>query len=316
VTTINTIDKYRRRCEGGAEMFADFNEFSFQIDGTHIRGKRSGSPDKPALLLLHGHPETHLMWHRVAPQLAEDFFVVAPDLRGYGQSGRPTPSADHSTYSKRRMALDAVALMRNLGHERFAVAGHDRGARVAARLAADAPEHVLRAMLIDIAPTLDMYEGTTRAFATSYWHWFFLIQPFPLPESLIEANPRGYVEGVMGARHAGLAPFPPEVLDQYIATFAGRMRSRGVCEDYRASATIDLDHDRSDRERGQMIEAPLRVLWAKHGVIERLFDPIPLWKRVAVDVSGRSINGGHYLPEENPDEVLAEMRSFFEISMN
>lgn len=292
-------------------VFAGFTGLDVEVNGVRIRGRLGPDARKPPLLLLHGHPESHVMWHRVAPALAEDYFVVAPDLRGYGASDRPPHSDDHAAYSKREMARDCIALMRALGHDQFFVAGHDRGARVAARLAADAPSHVLRVMLLDIAPTLDMYEGTNRAFATAYWHWFFLIQPAPLPEALIGANPRAYVEGVMGARHAGLAPFPPEVLDEYASGFTGIDRARGACEDYRAAAGIDLDHDRLDRAQGRKIEPPLRVLWAAHGVIERLFQPLDLWSGIARTVSGRAVDSGHYIPEERPEEVIDEMRAFF-----
>lgn len=292
-------------------MFPGFDELDITVNGVRLRGRVGGDPRKKPLLLLHGHPESHLMWHRIAPELADDFFIVAPDLRGYGDSERPAPSPDHSTHSKRVMARDCVELMAALGHQRFFVAAHDRGARVAARLAADEPQRVTRAMLLDIAPTLDMYEGTTRDFAAAYWHWFFLIQPAPLPETLIGADPRAYVEGVMGSRHAGLAPFPRDVLDRYIAGFAGTERARGACEDYRAAATIDLNHDRRDRDEGRKITAPLRVLWGRHGVIERLFAPIELWQNIAHTVSGRALDCGHYLPEEQPEEVVAEMRAFF-----
>lgn len=252
-----------------------------------------------------------MMWHRIAPTLADSYFVVAPDLRGYGDSDRPTPSADHSNYSMRAMAADGVALMEALGHRQFFVAGHDRGARVAVRMAADAPDRAVRVLTMDIAPTLDMYEMTDRRFATAYWHWFFLIQPYPMPEMLIGANPKAYVEGVIGSRHAGLAPFPREVLDHYISSFDGMERARGACEDYRAAATIDLEHDQLDRDRGHMLESPLRALWAQHGVIERLFRPLELWRNVAREVSGRSLDCGHYMPEERPDEVIDEMRHFF-----
>lgn len=294
-------------------MFDGFSKLDVRLNGVKIRGRLGPNPEKPPLLLLHGHPESHLMWHRVAPSLAQDFFVVAPDLRGYGDSGRPDPGHDHSGYAKREMARDALALMEHLGHHRFAVAGHDRGARVAARLAADAPENVTGAMLMDIAPTLDMYEATDRDFATAYWHWFFLIQAAPLPETLISANPRAYVEGVMGNRHSGLAPFPAEVLEHYISGFSDPERAAGACEDYRAAATIDLVHDRADRARGHLIEPELRILWAKHGVVERLFSPLALWEKVATKVSGRSLDCGHYLPEERPEEILEEMRSFFAV---
>ncbi|WP_425714750.1 alpha/beta fold hydrolase [Georgenia sp. Z1344] len=291
-------------------MFPDFQPLDVELDGVRVRGRLGPSTGRPPLLLLHGHPETHVMWHRVAPQLARQFDVVLPDLRGYGRSGRPAPGPDHAAYSKRTMARDAVELMAALGHERFAVVGHDRGARVAARLAGDHPDRVSAAMLLDVAPTLDMYEATDRAFASAYWHWFFLIQPAPMPEALAGANPRGYVEGVMGARHAGLAPFPPEVLDEYVAGFDGAERAAGAAHDYRAANGIDLEHDRADRAAGRRIEVPLRVLWARHGVIERLFDPLALWGRIADEVSGHAVDCGHYLPEEAPDEIVREIREF------
>lgn len=291
-------------------MFDGFAELDVEVNGVHLRGRLSSDGGKPALLLLHGHPQSHVMWHRVAPALAEDFFVVVPDLRGYGDSERPVPDAEHQSYSKREMARDAVALMEHLGRREFSVVGHDRGARVAARLAADAPERVHRAMLLDVAPTLDMYEATTREFAASYWHWFALIQPAPLPETLIGSNPRAYVEGVLGGRHAGLAPFPAEVLDAYAAGLRGTERALGACEDYRASASIDLEHDRADRAAGNLIQVPLRVVWAEHGVIEKHFKPLELWRNIAVDVSGRTVNCGHYVAEENPEEIVSEIRAF------
>lgn len=292
-------------------MFDGFAAFDVEVNDVRLRGRLSSDEDKPALLLLHGHPQSHAMWHRVAPALAENFFVVAPDLRGYGESGRPVPDAEHQSYSKREMARDALALMEYLGRREFSVVGHDRGARVAARLAADAPDRVHRAMLLDIAPTLDMYEATTREFASAYWHWFALIQPAPLPEILIGSNPRAYVEGVLGGRHAGLAPFPAEVLDAYITGLTGTERALGACEDYRASASIDLQHDRADRAAGSLIQVPLRVLWAEHGVIEKHFTPLELWRDIAVDVSGRAVDCGHYLAEENPDEIVSEIHEFF-----
>lgn len=292
-------------------MFSGFAKLDVEVNGVRIRGRLGPDVGKAPVLLLHGHPESHMMWHRVAPALAENHSVVAPDLRGYGDSSRPPSTPNHSSYSKREMARDCVALMAACGHRRFFVAGHDRGARVAARLAADAPDRIIRAMLLDVAPTLDMYEETSRAFATAYWHWFYLIQRAPMPETLIGANPRAYVEGILGARHAGLAPFPAEVLDHYIAGLDGTDRARGACEDYRAAATIDLEHDRLDRLNDRKIEPPLRVLWAQHGVIERLFDPLRLWRNVARTVSGRAIDSGHYIPEERPEELIDEMCSFF-----
>jgi haloacetate dehalogenase len=291
-------------------MFDGIPELDVTVNGVRLRGRVGPDRAKPPLLLLHGHPESHLIWHKVAPSLARDFFLVMPDLRGYGDSDRPPATTDHSSYSKREMARDCVELMARLGHRRFDVVAHDRGARVTARLAADHPERVGRAMLMDIAPTLDMYETTTRAFASAYWHWFFLIQPAPTPETLIGGNPRAYVEAVMGSRHAGLAPFPPEVLDRYVDALTGVDQAVGMCEDYRAAATIDLEHDRADRAAGRRITAPLRVLWGERGIVGRLFDPLALWRGVADDVSGRSVDCGHYLPEELPDEIEREIRAF------
>lgn len=279
-------------------------------DGVDIHGIRGG--EGPPLLLLHGHPQTHMIWHRCAGDLAQHFTVIATDLRGYGASGKPASDARHAAYSKRAMAADQVALMRQLGFERFFVCAHDRGARVAHRMALDHPDAVERLMLLDIAPTLAMYEQTDREFATRYFHWFFLIQPEPLPETLIGANSDAYVERVMGGRHAGLAPFAPEALDAYRAALRQPGAVHAMCEDYRASASIDLEHDRADIERGHKVGCPLRVLWGEHGVIGRCFDPLAEWRKVARDVSGRALPCGHYIPEEAPGALVGEILSFFE----
>ncbi|GLU32776.1 alpha/beta hydrolase [Trinickia caryophylli] len=290
--------------------FADFTPFRMAVDGAEIQGLKGGVG--APLLLLHGHPQTHLIWHRCAAELARHFTVVATDLRGYGASSKPSSDAEHRPYSKRSMAADQVAVMRELGFERFLVCAHDRGARVAHRMALDHADAVERLMLLDIAPTLAMYEGTTRAFATAYFHWFFLIQPEPLPETLIGADPRVYVERVMGSRHAGLAPFAPEALNAYVDALCQPGAVHAMCEDYRASATIDLDHDRADIERGRRIACPLRVLWGARGTVATCFDPLAEWRRVARDVSGRALECGHYIPEEVPEALVAEMLSFFE----
>ncbi|HWT34868.1 MAG TPA: alpha/beta hydrolase, partial [Paraburkholderia sp.] len=267
--------------------FADFTPFRVTAGEVDIFGVKGGAG--PPLLLLHGHPQSHLIWHRCASQLAAHFTVIATDLRGYGASAKPSSDATHAPYSKRAMAADQVAVMRHFGYERFLVCAHDRGARVAHRMALDFPASVERLMLLDIAPTLAMYEATDRAFATHYFHWFFLIQPEPLPETLIEGNPDVYVDRVMGSRHAGLAPFAPEVLAEYRKALRQPGAVHAMCEDYRASATIDLDHDRADIERGQKIACPLRVLWGAEGVVEKCFEPIAEWRKVARDVSGRSL---------------------------
>ena len=238
------------------------------------------------LLLLHGHPQSHVMWHAVAEKLAKSFTVVLMDLRGYGDSERVASDESHLAYSKRAMALDAIAVMRHFGFDSFQVLAHDRGARVAHRLAVDHPGAVQRLMLLDIAPTLGMYEHTTDAFARAYWHWFFLIQPPPLPESLIDSDPVRYVRSVMGKRHAGLAAFSPAALAEYerCAQIAGTGMS--ICEDYRAAATIDLDHDRADVAGGARLAQPLRLLLGGHGTVAKCFDALGLWRERPGNFSG------------------------------
>ncbi|RZL92934.1 MAG: alpha/beta hydrolase [Variovorax sp.] len=290
-------------------MFPSFSNFDLSRNGVRLHGL-VGGPGAP-LLLIHGHPQTHAIWHRVAPALAERFTVVLVDLRGYGDSGRPAADAGHALYSKREMALDALAVMQHHGFARFGVLAHDRGARVAHRLAADHPGAVDRLMLLDVAPTLAMYENTSEAFARAYWHWFFLIQPPPLPEALIESDPVRYVRSVMGGRHAGLAPFAPEALAEYTRCIGIEGSAQAICEDYRASATIDLDHDRADIAGGLKLTQPLRVLWGEHGVVGRCFEVLALWRNRALDVSGGALPCGHYIPEEAPRELLAEALTFF-----
>ncbi len=292
-------------------MWTGFSSLTFQRDGVALFARQGGPSDaaRLPLLLLHGHPQTMAMWHRVAPVLAQTRRVVLMDLRGYGDSSRPPAGEGSAAYAKREMALDAVALMRSLGHERFAVLAHDRGARVAHRLALDHPAAVTRLMLLDIAPTLAMYEGTTEAFARGYWHWFFLIQPAPLPERLIEADPLAYLRDGMGRR--GGAFFAPEAWAEYERCIARPGSAAGICGDYRAGAGIDLDHDRADRAAGRRVTQPLRVLWGGNGVVGRCFEPLTLWQAAADDVTGRAVDSGHYIAEEAPDAVLAEAHTFF-----
>ncbi|MFM0649502.1 alpha/beta hydrolase [Paraburkholderia bryophila] len=290
--------------------FENFTPFRVAVGDVDIFGVKGGAG--PPLLLLHGHPQSHLIWARCAEQLAEHFTVIATDLRGYGASGKPPSDAAHTPYSKRTMAADQVAVMRHFGFERFLVCAHDRGARVAHRMALDHADAVERLMLLDIAPTLAMYEATDRTFATLYFHWFFLIQPEPLPETLIGADPAAYVDAVMGSRHAGLAVFDPASLDAYRSALAQPGAVHAMCEDYRASASVDLEHDRADVERGHKIGCPLRVLWGDKGVIEKCFDALGEWRHVARDVSGRALSCGHYIPEEASGELVAEMLAFFE----
>ena len=279
-------------------------------DGISIAAVVGGNG--PPLLLLHGHPQTRSIWHRVAPVLAERHTVIAADLRGYGDSAKPAGEADHGNYAKRTMAHDNLRLMRGLGFDRFDVLAHDRGARVAHRLASDHPDAVQRLALLDIAPTLAMYEQTNEAFARAYWHWFFLIQPAPLPERLIEADPVAYVRDIMGRRGAGLAPFDPLALAEYERCIGLPGAAHGMCEDYRASAGIDLEHDRADREAGRMLRQPLLVLWGEQGVVHRCFQPLAEWRRVARDVAGEALPCGHYIAEEAPAQLLDRVVPFFD----
>lgn len=284
-------------------LFPGFNAHRVPTpDGQHIHALVGGTG--PALLLLHGHPQTSAIWHKVAPVLAHHFTLVLADLRGYGDSAKPAGDAEHALYSKRTMAADMLAVMQHLGHPRFTVLAHDRGARVAHRLAVDHPAAVQRLVLLDIAPTLAMYEQTSNAFARAYWHWFFLIQPAPLPERLIEADPAAYVRDVMGRRSAGLAPFDPRALAEYVRCLGLPGAAHGVCEDYRAAAGIDLVHDRADRDAGRRLAVPLLALWGEQGVVHQCFEPLKEWQRVAADVRGHALPCGHYIAEEAPDALL------------
>lgn len=289
-------------------MFAGFHKDQRHVNGVDIAYRLGGSG--PGLLLLHGHPQTHVIWHKVAAQLAQHFTVVAADLRGYGDSGKPEADERHVNYSKREMGRDGVELMRALGFETFSVLAHDRGARVAHRLALDHPQQVTRMVLLDIAPTLAMYSQTNEAFARAYWHWFFLIRPAPLPESLIEGNPEQYLRSVMGSRSAGLSPFTDEAFSEYVRCLSLPGAARGVCEDYRAAASIDLEHDRIDIDAGHHLNMPLLVLWGAQGIVGRCFDPLKEWQQVASDIRGQPLSGGHYLAEEVPEELLAHVLPF------
>src|SRR6185312_7862150 len=263
----------------------------------------SGAP----VLLLHGYPQTHVMWHRVAPALARHYTVVCADLRGYGDSGKPPSDDTHAAYSKRAMANDMVELMRALGHPTFRLAGHDRGGRVAHRLCLDHPDAVAQLAVIDISPTRTMYAHTDRAFATAYYHWFFLIQPFDLPERLVGADPVYYLHRKLGGWGTGLVHFDRDALAEYERCFRNPETIHASCEDYRAAASIDLEHDATV----QKVACPMLVLWGERGVVNRLFDPIAAWRAVADDVGGRSLPCGHYLAEEVPDETLRELIAFF-----
>ncbi len=288
------------------DLFPGFRTFDIATSGTTIHGVTGGAG--PPLLLLHGYPQTHVLWHKVAALLQERFTIVAGDLRGYGDSGKPATSADHAPYSKRAMALDMAEVMTALGHERFFVCGHDRGGRVAHRLALDHAMRVQRLAVLDIAPTREMYRGTTDAFARAYAHWFYLIEPAPFPERMIGANPDEYWLKKCGAGSAGMTPFAPAALEEYLRCFRKAETIHATCEDYRAAATIDLHHDNEDN--GRKVACPLLALWGKNGVIERCFDALALWRERAADVRGEALPGGHYLAEELPEMVAERLVEF------
>ncbi|WP_341520170.1 alpha/beta hydrolase [Pseudomonas sp. G.S.17] len=290
-------------------MFTGFHKDTRQVNGVEISYRKGG--EGPGLLLLHGHPQTHVIWHKIAEQLALEFTVIAADLRGYGDSSKPPANEGHSNYSKREMARDGVELMQALGFDEFSILAHDRGARVAHRLALDHPQAVQRMVLLDIAPTLSMYAQTNEAFARAYWHWFFLIRPAPLPESLIEGNPEMYLRSVMGSRSAGLKPFTDEAFAEYLRCLQLPGAARGICEDYRAAATIDLEHDRADIAANNHLRLPLLVMWGAEGTVGRCFDPLKEWQQVATDVRGKALPAGHYIAEEAPELLLAEVLPFF-----
>jgi haloacetate dehalogenase len=282
-------------------LFRNFKTRTIKTRGARIHLVTAG--DGPPVLMLHGYPETHAMWHKVAPALARDYTVVCPDLRGYGDSSKPKGLPDHSNYSKRAMAQDMVDVMRALGHDRFHVVGHDRGGRVAHRLARDHGRRALSLTVMDISPTLKMYQSTTMAFARAYYHWFMLIQPPPLPEKMIGAMGPKYILGRIGRSKGGLKHFPKSVQREYTRCFD----AHSTCEDYRASASIDLVHDRKSRSKLRM---PVLALWGRKGVIHAQFDCLADWREVARDVRGKALDCGHFLPEEKPKEVLAELRKF------
>jgi haloacetate dehalogenase len=289
-------------------MFEGFAKATREVNGVSIAFRTGGGG--PPLLLLHGHPQTHVLWHKVAARLAQKFTVVAADLRGYGDSGKPESGERHVNYSKREMAKDQAELMRSLGFSRFSVLAHDRGARVAHRLGMDHAPMVERMVLLDIAPTLAMYTKTNEAFARAYWHWFFLITPAPLPEKLIENNPELYARSVMGNRSAGMKPFTGEAFAEYVRCLSLPGTPGGICGDYRASAGIDLEHDREDIAAGRRLRCPILALWGEHGAVGKISDPMEEWRGVADDARGKALPCGHYIAEEAPDVLLAEALPF------
>jgi haloacetate dehalogenase len=291
-----------------SDFFPGFSSETIATTGTtiHVLRKGTGRP----LLLLHGYPETHLTWHKVAPQLAEQFSVVVPDLRGYGASGKPEGGERHENYSFRAMATDQVDVMRHYGHERFSVLAHDRGARVAHRLCLDHPESVEKVCLMDIAPTLTMYQETNQEFATRYMWWFFLIQASPLPEYMIGLDPKFYLERIFSGLDKTPGAITQVEMTEYIRAFSPAS-IHATCEDFRAAAGIDLEMDKADDAAGRKIQCPLHVLWGTKGTVGVLWDILATWRaKCAAPVTGRALDCGHFLQEERPQEVLAEWRQF------
>lgn len=286
-------------------LFEGFSRERVSVGDVEITFVTGGSG--PGLLLLHGWPQTHAMWSGIAPQLTEKFTVVAPDLRGYGDSGKPDGGPDHAGYSKRTMANEQVELMKALGHDTFAVVAHDRGARVAHRLLRDHPEVVTRASLLDIVPTKYVYDHADQNLARAYFHWFFLIQQAPLPEMMIEPVASAFLLGVLGY-FGGSDFYDAEAMADYDRCFKQPETIHAMCEDYRAAAGIDLVHDAEDE--GTKVDRPIQILWGSRGVVGQLYDPLAVWGNYASDLRGEAIDAGHFLVEERPDEVLAALRDF------
>ena len=288
-------------------MFEGFTQRRIETGGATINLRVGGQG--PALLLLHGYPQTHAMWHKIAPALAERFTVVAADLRGYGDSSKPETDDRHAPYAKRAMAQDMAEIMTALGIDEFMVAGHDRGGRVAHRLALDHADRVTKLAVLDIAPTHEMYRATDMEFATAYYHWFFLIQPYDLPERMIGADPGYFLDRMTGRWGRDEAALTPEAMAEYRRCFSDPATIHASCEDYRAAATIDLEHDEADMHR--KLSCRLLVLWGEKGFVGRKYDVLESWRKRALHVEGHGVPSGHYLAEEAPRETLDALTAFF-----
>lgn len=289
-------------------MFDGFETFDIVTSGTTIHGRRGGSG--PPVLLLHGIPETHLMWHRLAPFLAEQYTVVATDLRGYGDSGKPPSTPDHSPYSMRVMACDQLELMRSLGYDQFRVVGHDRGARCAYRLALDEPDAVLRLGVMDVIPIGDAWGRADHRFSLAYWVWSFLASPEPVPENFIGAAPEVLVNYMLDVWPVVKDAFPTAVRAEYIKKFSDPATAHAICEEFRAAATLDYEHDEADRGR-RRIACPVLFLWSQRGSVASLYeDPLGIWREWADDVRGEPVPVGHFIPEEAPAETARQLLDF------
>ncbi|HEY2224040.1 alpha/beta hydrolase [Actinomycetospora sp.] len=291
-------------------MPAPFREERIDADGTTIHAAVGGSGDP--VLLLHGYPQTHLMWRHVAPALAADHTVVVPDLRGYGASDKPAPDAENRNYAKRAMAADQLAVMRSLGFDRFDLVGHDRGARVSHRLALDHPEAVSRLAVLDIVPTRHVLTHVDLTLARGYFHWFLLSAGGDIPETLLAGAPEFWIRSMIERLLAPGASIEPEVMDHYVRAFSDPATIAATTADYRSGATTDLADDDASHDEGARVTCPVLVLWGEHSFVGRAYEPLAVWREYASDVSGSSVPVGHFLPEEAPDEVLAQLRAFLD----
>lgn len=294
-------------------MMDEFESVELQTEATSIFLRRMGSG--PAVLLLHGFPQTHLMWRDIAPLLALQFTVVCPDLRGYGQSGCPDTLQDHSPYSKRSMAKDMISVMDQLGFSSFSVAGHDRGGRVAYRLALDHPDRVQKLAVLDIIPTLEVWERVDARFAVAFWPWSLFAQPAPFPEKLISAAPSAIVDDALNNWGTPISAFTPEVIAAYVEALQDPHRVKAICEEYRAAATIDREHDADDRNNTRQIQCPVLALWSADSALDTWYahagGPLGIWRSWGTDVRGRSFKAGHFFPEELPEQTASELIHFF-----
>lgn len=291
-------------------MFEGFTRTVIETSGAHIVTIHGGKG--PPVLLMHGNPFTHVSWHRVAPALAKQFTVVCTDLRGYGDSSKPEPVADHANYSFRAMAQDNVEVMAKLGFARFAAVGHDRGARVLHRMCLDHPDKVTHAAIIDIIPTHYLLNHVSRAWGLFSWHWFFMAQPYDLPERLMLADPEFYLRKKLSKGPEGMAFFAPEALAEYLRCFKNPATVRGMCEDYRATFGVDLATDEADFATGRRIDCPVLLVWGATGGVGRNHQPLAIWRDYASNITGaEALPCGHYVPEQCPTETAAALQAFF-----